>query len=63
MRKWERWEEDSAGWAVTGSGAVEKGEHMNPGSEGSSASRLSDMEEKDPGPRRQRANGWRRQGT
>ena len=40
VRKWERWEEASAGWAATGSGAVEKGEHMNPGSEGSSASRL-----------------------
>ena len=53
----------SAGWAATGSGAVEKGEHMNPGSEGSSASRLSDMDEKDPGPRRQRANGCRHQGT
>ena len=63
MRKWERWEEDSAGWAATGSGAVEKGEHMNPGSEGSSASRLSDMEEKDPGPYRHGANGCRHQGT
>ena len=63
MRKCERWEEASAEWAATGSGAVEKGEHMNPRSEGSSASRLSDMEEKDPGPRRQREYGCRHQGT
>ena len=64
VRKWERWEEASAGWAATGRGEVEeKGEHMNPGSQGSSASRLSDREEKDPGPRRQRENGCRRQGT
>ena len=40
MRKWERWEEASAGWAATGSGEVEKGEHMNPRSQGSSASKL-----------------------
>ena len=36
MRKWERWEEASAGWAAIGCSVVEKGEHMYPGSELSS---------------------------
>ena len=30
VRKWERWEEASTGWAARGSGAVEKGEQMSP---------------------------------
>ena len=29
VRKWERWEEASAGWAATGSDAVENGEQMS----------------------------------
>ena len=29
VRKWERWEEASAGWAAIGSGAVDNGEQMS----------------------------------
>ena len=29
VRKWERWEEASAGWAATGSDAVDNGEQMS----------------------------------